>query len=242
MWGKEDIISELKKCTKENGGKTLGEKAFYETTEVKITDRRRFWPNYGELVREAGLTPNKFDKTKYTSEQLCKIFIKVMRDKKTWPTRGILDVKHNTETNFPDSSTFYNKLGLTKKLAKTILGFVEGKRGYNDVIKISNSAYEKFEDKNESNKEDGLTYGYVYLGKQHGRYKIGKTKDLNRRREDITIQGSEEFQLLHAIKTDDINGVETYWHKRFEPKWVRGEWFKLNSSDIKAFKCWQDIA
>ena len=234
---KEDIIKELKKCFKENGNKTPSEKIFYETTEVKITDRRKFWPNYGELVREAGLTPNKFDKTKYTSKQLCKMFVGIMRDKHTWPTRGLLDVKHNEDLNFPDSSTFYNKLGLAKKLAGTILDFVGDKRGYDDVIKICNLAREKFKANDKEVGEDLIT-GFVYLGKQHGRYKIGKTKNLYRRREDITLMGSEEFDLLHWIETDDMGGIEAYWHTRFKQKWIRGEWFKLSPSDIKVFKRW----
>lgn len=241
MWKREGILTEIKKCAADNGDKTPGEKVFYETTEVKITDRRKFWSNYGELVREAGLTPNKFDKTKYNHKQLCEIFIEIIRDKNTWPTRGILDVKHNEDTNFPDSSTFYNKLGLAKKLAKTILEFVEEKQGYEDVIKICNSAFERLEDRDELSEEEKVARGVVYLGKQHGHYKIGKTKSADRRREDITLMGSEAFKLIHTIETDDMNGIEAYWHKRFESKWLRGEWFKLNSSDVKAFKRWRKI-
>jgi len=47
--------------------------------------------------------------------------------------------------------------------------------------------------------------------------------------------------MIHSIKTDDPSGVETYWHKRFDTKRLNGEWFDLNSADIKAFKRWQRI-
>ncbi len=120
MFSKDYIIKELQNLSKKSGG-TPSEKIFYENTEVERYHRMRYWPNYGELVREAGLTPNKFDKTKFTSEQLIKIFIKAIREQGKWPTRGILDVKHHRDSNFPDSSTFYRKFGLTGSLAQTIL-------------------------------------------------------------------------------------------------------------------------
>ena len=192
-------------------------------------------------MSEAGLIPNKFDNTKYSKEQLCEMFIGVIREKKKWPTRGILDVKHLSVSNFPDSSTFYNKLGLTRNLAETILDFIEDKQGYSDVANVCNSAFEEFEDRDEPPEDGGIISGFVYLGKQHGDYKIGKAKNANRRRDDITLLGSEPFELIHEIKTDDMNGVEKYWHNRFKSKLKRGEWFNLSASDIKAFKRWKKI-
>lgn len=62
MFTKEEIIKELQKCAKENSGKTPSEKMFHENTSVGKYDRMMHWPNYGELVREAELFPNKFDK------------------------------------------------------------------------------------------------------------------------------------------------------------------------------------
>ena len=81
MVTKEEIIKELQKYAKENGGKTPSEKVFYENTGVGVWDKMRHWSNYGELVHEAGLTRNKFDKIKYNHEQLCQIFIEVIREK-----------------------------------------------------------------------------------------------------------------------------------------------------------------
>lgn len=240
MLTKEDIIKELRKYAKEIGDKTPSEKKFYENTSIGIMDRRKYWSNYGELVLEAGLTPNKFDKTKYSYKELCEIFIKVIREKDKWPTRGELDIKHYNDSNFPDSTTFYKKLGLTRGLAKTILEFIEDKQEYGDIVDICNSVLEEFRDRDEKS-EERLVIGFVYLGKQHGHYKIGKAKDTNRRREDITLLGSEPFELIHEIKTDDMNGVEKYWHNRFKSKRKRGEWFDLTASDVKAFNKWRKI-
>ncbi len=243
MLTKQEIIKELQRYAKENGGKTPSEKVLFENTDVGITDRRKYWSNYGELVLESGLTPNEFDKTKYTHKQLCSMFIKVMREKGKWPTRGVLDVIHHNDHSFPDSSSFYSKLGLvsTGKLPKTILEYIGDKRGYKDVVTICNSIIQNTENESSSQEDESVIAGYVYLGKQHGSYKIGKSKDPNRRRDDITLLGPEPFTLIHEIKTDDMNGIEKYWHERFNLKHKRGEWFTLSTADIKAFKRWKKI-
>lgn len=241
MQTREHILKEILKCAEELG-KTPSEKVFYEYSGVGIYDLHKCgWSNYGELVRDAKLTPNKFDKTKYSHKQLCDLFINVIRERGKWPTRGLLDVKHLNDDNFPDSSTFYKKLGLTKDLAFTILQYVRDKRGYDDIAKVCNNILEKYHKTNKASEADKVEGGFVYLGFQHGDYKIGFTKDLNRRRDDITLLGSEPMKWLHEMETDDMRGVERYWHNRFKSKWLRGEWYKLNSSDVKAFKRWKRI-
>src|SRR3989338_3259740 len=241
MLTKQEIIKELQKFAKENGGKTPGEKVLFENTDIKIMDRRRYWPNYGELVLEARLTPNKFDKTKYSHAQLCNMFIKVIREKGKWPTKGILDVKHHNDPNFPDSATFYNKLGLISKLAKTILEYVGNKRRYKDIIDICNSIIEKF-DKDAPQESLSIgnvgNVGYVYLLQSKLRnataYKIGKTYDLENRIIQLNQPSNEQY-IIWKIETDDPTGVESYWHHRFEskhlyPQKAKSEWFSLTKS------------
>lgn len=73
--------------------------------------------------------------------------------------------------------------------------------------------------------------GYVYL-MQHGskrEYKIGRTE---------LPHGA---QPVHVIETDDPAGIESYWHRRFEAKRLKGEWFALSADDVRAFKRWRRI-
>ena len=46
---------------------------------------------------------------------------------------------------------------------------------------------------------------------------------------------------VHTIKTGDPFGVENDWHRRFEAKRLKGEWFKLSLAGVRAFKRWTTI-
>ncbi len=251
MSTKDDIKKKILKCAKELG-KTPSEKVFYEYAEIGIYDLKKGgYPNYGELVRDVGLLPNKFDKTKYNPDQLRKLFIKVIREEDKWPTRGLLDIRHFRNKNFPDSSTFYKNLGQVKELALGILDFIEDKQGYDNVAEICNSALAKFESNatEAANLDKGGGIGYVYLLKSSLNnavaYKIGKTKNLEQRLKQLR-QPSNIEELIHPIKTDDIGGIEQYWLNRFSSKRLypdkpKNEWFKLSISDVKVFKRWRKI-
>jgi hypothetical protein len=243
MLNKEEILRKIKRYAEENSGKTPSEKVFYEYADVGIYDLKRCgYAYYGELVSESGLTPNKFDKTKYNNEQLFEMLIGVIREKGKWPTRGELDVKHHADSNFPNSATFYKKLGLVNAMAGNILDYIKNKQGYEDVITICNSVIKKACEPEEiNNVKDGEKIGIVYLFKHGKYYKIGKTNDTVRRGTELKIQLPENLDLIHEIKTDDPSGIEAYWHKRFDLKRMNGEWFDLNLSEVKAFKAWKRI-
>jgi hypothetical protein len=77
---------------------------------------------------------------------------------------------------------------------------------------------------------------FVYLLRSGKSYKIGRSTDTGRRLSQLAIQLPNKPDTVHVIETDDPEGIELYWHRRFAEKRQQGEWFQLTSDDIEAFK------
>lgn len=91
----------------------------------------------------------------------------------------------------------------------------------------------------EPNETPSGSLGVVYLLKAGPFYKIGKAIDFERRLGQIKLQLPYPVEVIHTIKTDDISGIEHYWHKRFVDKRTNGEWFVLTDSDV--VNCTDDL-
>ena len=64
-----------------------------------------------------------------------------------------------------------------------------------------------------------------------GFYKIGKSR--NPKVRENTLQAElPTIQLTHVIERD----IESYFHKKFNSKRVRGEWFSLSKEDVSYIK------
>ncbi|MCH9002879.1 MAG: GIY-YIG nuclease family protein [Planctomycetes bacterium] len=81
-----------------------------------------------------------------------------------------------------------------------------------------------------------LQMGFVYLMKFQQLYKIGRSNATGRRERELAIQFPDQTKMVHTIKIDGPVGIERYWHQRFESKRGNGEWFKLDRTDVAAFK------
>lgn len=217
----------------------MGRGRFEKETGIKPYDWGKYWSRLGDAQREAGFDPNTLNAA-YDETFLFEKFIAFMREIHRYPTRGDLLVKRNSDRDFPSPNTIAS-IGNKNETAIKISEYAK-QNGYADVVGICSGVIKNIEKKeNDDDSNVNQDLGEVYLFRSGRYYKIGKTNDTVRRGTELRIQLPEKLDLIHSIKTDDPSGIETYWHQRFEAKRMNGEWFDLNSADIKAFKRWRRI-
>lgn len=76
-------------------------------------------------------------------------------------------------------------------------------------------------------------YPVVYIVKCEEYYKVGKSRaGIKKRIASLQIGNPKPLEVVLLIRSSDIDSLEAKLHNRFANKWLRGEWFKLEQSDI----------
>jgi hypothetical protein len=151
---------------------------------------------------------------------------------------------HHNDPDFPSARVF-QRVGNKKALITKFVAYCADRPEHADVITLLEPLTAMYlgsdADDLEPNNEKP-SYGFVYLLKAHrGEYKIGRTNLVDRRQSELGATASVQLERVHVITTDDPSGVEAYWHKRFQDKRMRGEWFRLSPADVKAFGRWKKV-
>jgi Meiotically up-regulated gene 113 len=245
MWicmpSKQDIINEILRTAKENAGKPLGEQRFKSETGITSHELEKYWRNFGDALVEAGFERNILTQP-YDSDYLISQLLRLTRKLGRFPTLRDIKVEHYSNPEYPADGPF-RRLGNQKQNLVKLVEFCKERKDCADVYAlclplIKETAVEQDRDYDHQHQAPGEVYLYR-TGQFH---KIGKTNDTVRRGKELRIQLPEKLYLIHSIKTDDPSGVEAYWKKRFKDKQQNdGEFFKLTSSDVRAFKRWRHI-
>ncbi|MCX6904824.1 MAG: GIY-YIG nuclease family protein [Verrucomicrobia bacterium] len=240
---KEQIIREIQRTAKANGGAALGWRRFEEETGIRYYDWfGQFWTRWGDAVREAGFEANRMSEA-YEDAFLLEALVLLTRRLGRVPTQGDILLAARNEHAFPSEKVF-RRLGSKQKRAARVVAFCEANPGNDDVAALWRQVQIPEQPTDDEASDSAVdTVGYVYLLRHGSRreYKIGRTTNPVRREGEIGIQLPEKLQPVHYIKTDDPAGIETYWHSRFSGKRKEGEWFALTSQDVRAFKRWKRI-
>ena len=87
------------------------------------------------------------------------------------------------------------------------------------------------------------TAGFVYLLRaDNGLYKIGVSIDPSKRLKGLRTGSPDKLVLIHTIKTDSAYGAERAFHKRYEHKRVRAEWFALDEKDVTFIRSIENVS
>jgi len=237
---KEEILAAIRKEAEENNGAPLGVDRFANATGIKPYDWGKYWARFGDAQREAGYEPNRpqgaLDES-YLMEALAGLTIELDH----FPTRGEMRLKRISDSAFPTETVFFRRFGSRREIIQKVLEYSRKEPRYKTVAPLLEPLLEVDTAEPEDLDEGALRQGFVYLFKERpGHYKIGVSDDPDRRLYELT-KGPYKPELVHKIHTDDPAGVETYWHRRFADRLMRGEWFRLSAADVKAFKRWRTI-
>lgn len=233
---KADILREIKRTAVANGGIPLGIRKLRSETGIKRTDWQKYWVRLSYAHQELGYIPNKFQSALDKTELLGK-YAKYARQLGELPAESHLHLQAHRDPEFPSASTF-KRLGTKPELVAQLLDYCRSRGGYEDVVRMCEGYAPRVRDVGDKTgpAPGKICYGTVYLIRSGRFYKIGKTNAAGRREYELDIQLPEKVKTIHLIRTDDPNGIEAYWHKRFDAKRKKGEWFELDSADVAAFK------
>jgi hypothetical protein len=237
---KNYIISEIKRAASENGGIALGWRKFQKISGIKeYAWKGKYWRTWGDALKEAGLVENAFGKSHDTGF-LIDCLAKLTQHNAKFPSAVDLRLARNNDEAFPSEKSF-RKLGGQTARIELVRAFASEHKKYSNILSLLPDAKkaEEIVEKQSLNSRK-TKEGYVYLGilkiDTKKRYKIGKTNLVERRNNELSLQLPAKMELVHSIKTDDMSGIESYWHKRFADKRTNGEWFDLSGDEVRAFR------
>src|SRR6266508_3209671 len=221
---KRQILEEIKRTAKANGGLPLGRLRFFTETGIKESDWRGVhWVRWNDAVREAGFTPNQ-KTAAYDDEWLITKLIAFARELGHFPVWAELRMKGRSAEDFPNDNTF-RKFGSKEQIVARVADYCRTNKDCDDVLALCGAASDSGHSEPDDDSDDAEEIGFVYLLKSGRFYKIGRSNACGRRARELAIQLPERATLVHQICTDDPVGIESYWHQRFEPRRKNGEWF-----------------
>lgn len=231
---KEHILHEIRRTATANGGAALGRQRFYAETGIKENDwLGRYWARWNDAVKEAGFEPNALQGA-YDERLLLESLITLARELGRFPARTEIQLRGRDDPTFPTAKTF-QRLGRKAQLASRLASYCEARPGFEDVIAFCGAVAGPPLPHDEVSVGSGGPFGHVYLLKSGRYHKIGHTNAVGRRERELAIQLPERAAIVHSIKTDDPEGIEAYWHRRFQARRKNGEWFELTAGDVAAF-------
>jgi hypothetical protein len=233
---KDEILSAIRRITKENGGKPPGRVQFKRITGISEgTWSGRYWTRWGDALIEAGFIPNELSSS-IPNDLLLEKFAALVSELKRIPTNPELRMRRRADPSFPSHNTF-SRFGSKKHLLGALLTFCSESDEFRHLIAIiEKEPHALPSEKVESPESKSGEISYVYLMQFGKEYKIGNADNVERRFRELKTQMPYEGKIIHTIETGDPEGIEAYWHGYFAGKRLKGEWFALTASDIKYFK------
>lgn len=227
---KELILATIRELAGTNGT-VPGQRLFEQHTGItRPVWRGVYWATWSDALAEAGFAanrpPDRLDGAAFMPQ-----LAQAIRHYGRLPTDTELRLYGRRNPEFPSHSTINKHFGGRQALYSLLHTFCLDHDGYDDVLSICEPIAGSV-----TPPHPKVGEGFVYLVKSGQHYKIGKSDNLERRMKEIRIALPEAAVLVHVIRTDDPDGIEAYWHRRFASQRANGEWFSLAAKDVSAFR------
>ncbi len=189
-----------------------------------------YWARWSDALKEAGLPTNELQ-GKFDSEELLHGLAKFIQKTNRYPSNRDLRLAKRQGEAVANEKVYSDHFGGADGIKNALRDFCNANEGFEDVLALIPEVRTKT-----AVPTDTTSDGHVYLLKSGAHFKIGRTNNLERRFREISTTLPEATEIVHSIATDDPAGIEAYWHNRFADRRVRGEWFKLERDDVRAFR------
>lgn len=230
---RDHIIREVQRLAAANAGQAPGENAFARETGIASHQwRGKFWARWSDALADAGFEPNKWN-SKHNSDLVLETIAVLCRHFGRLPTVPELELQRRTDASIPSAQTVRRHFGSRTNLIAALANLAANSHEFSDIAALLPAqSISRVEATPPRRNEEG----FVYLIQAGDFHKIGRSDDIERRVKEIRIALPDKATLIHSIRTDDPAGIEAYWHQRFKNRRANGEWFRLSSLDVSAFK------
>lgn len=240
---KNEILAQIRQLAKVAGGIPPGQRKFAAETGIKEhVWRGKIWLNWTDALAEAGHSGLEWQ-TAYSDDHLLTKVAELATKIGRFPTQTEIQFESANNANFPSHQPFKSRWSMPK-LAEALADHAT-KAGLDSVAGWAIAYLSKKPHAASSPKPNDkeTAKGHVYMQQVDKKFRIGKTNSLVGRYRQVQLETPHQVEYVHTILTDDPDGVEKYWHRRFEPLrlQISGDWFALKPSDIAAFKRWKKI-
>jgi hypothetical protein len=229
---KESIIKAYRELVASSGGQLVGARVFQRETRIPAYSwNGGYWRSWAAFQAELGYSPNA-PTPRTDNATLLHRFAELILQVGRLPTEADLLLKRKSDPTFPGKNAF-KRWGNRDALLAQVTEYCRQKPEFVEVLQL-------LDERASLSLEQRLgafhVEGFVYLLRSGKYYKIGRTNAAGRRLRELAIQLPQKPDMVHVIETDDPEGIEQYWHRRFAERRQGGEWFALSAEDVRAFK------
>lgn len=233
---KEAIAEAYMQMVKEQGGKPLSRTAFLQKTLLPENIwSGGHWRSWAHFQFELGLEPTLQAK-RTPDEVLLRRFAELALKLNKLPSLADFRMERRKDPTLPCYDCFH-RMAQREELLTMVELFCEDKPEFTPVTELLRQRRAIFMTRKREQKRKRCQ-GFVYLlrggevrmfrlgaARAHGSEFIRKTKALSLRPETV-----------HMIDTDDPEGIEDYWRRRFSRQHLKDNLYRLDSNDLMAFR------